>query len=392
MLCSSKILVRPAFSDSLKMFYSQQLNGLQGLRNLLGLAPAPPKSEDDKIKFNLFPEIKPKASPSNISLLTSMSVISNKRSSEVGIIEKVREPGLAYYEWGFLYSRLLPPELQYLCQFESCKLCNKEFSGLSEARDHYMSQQHQAAAATFLDQFFTRSPEERPVRMGHMSPRLWHQMYDRPLPQEMGRLCTQYMCHICDVRFTDNVEMMRHYSRSHHRDSVHEFLADKYQNSPEVLPLRLGRNYWYVAWGGRRLPKELLLRCTPHHCGLCRKTLASKKEADRHYSSEEHTQNTDVFLQLYFEEMGQPPPKRVNRVDVQNWTRKFKHLPPDLLSQCDDAMCRICHVDLPNYGVAKNHYEGNGHTLQVRKYLYDYYTLKRAEVLKKPTEMFTMDI
>ena len=105
MLGASKLLVKPAAASYIRISYGKHLDDISALREALGIKPSR-RSET----VDISPE------PTNMaSLLSSMSVITKPKEilPASGVIQKVRA-GLAYYEWTFFYSRLLPPELQYL--------------------------------------------------------------------------------------------------------------------------------------------------------------------------------------------------------------------------------------------------------------------------------------
>jgi hypothetical protein len=312
-------------------------------------------------------------------------------SGRQGIMQKVREQGLAYYEWSFLYSRLLPPELQYLCREAWCGLCHTQLTSLEDARHHYLAAQHEAAAAAFLATFHADSPRLRPERQDRMDHTAWQQMYDRRLPARLTGLCGPDTCSLCHVGFPDEVEMMRHYKRSQHRAAVDTFLETEFLGRAEQRPRRLVPSYWYLQWRGNRLPVELLIQCTPTHCHLCSSHLGDRAATDSHYTSGEHANKVDLFLEQFFASSAVRRPRRVEREEVAAWTARFPGLPPELMARCTETRCDLCQADLANHGVAKSHYEGQQHTWLVRNYLAHFKRLAR-EGKGKHTKSFSLDI
>jgi len=386
MLGASKLLVRPAASNYLKLFYGNRLDELSALRTALGLKP---RSRVAKF-FDFFPQNEiffESEKQSTNKLISSMPVISRpsnnaKTVKDIGAtvhegvltLKTGRRAGLgpnalAYYEWSFLYNRLLPSELQYLTRVDKCGVCHSSFSHPGEARRHYLSEEHYSSAGAFLDQFFKDIPSEKPERLDYIDHTVWQQMYDRPLPTQLTDLCTRNKCDLCNEQFSDDVEMKRHYSRTQHRLSVRKYLTKLFPYSPDKMPQMLKLNYWYILWKGKMLPMELLVQCSPTHCHLCDEQFGDRKEAALHYTSDQHTCNTDQYLGKFFEGSIKDAPLKVERGEIQSWTSKFGELPPVILNKCTERRCELCQTDLPNFGVAKTHYEGRVHSDVVRTYL-----------------------
>ena len=344
----------------LKFTFCSHPEGVQTLRSKLDL----------KVPSSTIEQHTTSASPS-LSLLSSMEVMAPPplKGKSVGLIERAREAGLAYYEWSFFYDRLLPPELAYLTQASWCGLCHTPLSSLEEARHHYLSVEHQIAAESFLESFFVASPRLRPRRQKKMDHRVWEQMYDRPLPSQLVSLCNEDECRLCDVSFSDPVERVRHYRRSEHGVNVGHFLHRHFFRTPSLKPLRNRRTYWFLQWHGRRLPREILVQCTPTFCHLCNQHLADHDSAEEHYVSEKHAIVIDLLLEQFYSGSVAGPPKRVLQDEVHRWQRRFKNLPEELLMKCQETKCDLCNVELPNLGLAKSHYEGKHHLSLVRRYL-----------------------
>jgi len=355
---ASRTCLRP-----LKFTFCSYPEGVQTLRSKLDL-----KVQRGPKKSN------PAANPS-LSLLSSMEVMAppvTLRGKSAGLVERAREAGLAYYEWSFFYDRLLPPELTYLTQASWCSLCHTPLSSLEEARHHYLSVEHENAAESFLESFFEASPRLRPRRQKKMDHRVWHDMYDRPLPSQLVSLCNEDECRLCGVSFFDPVERVRHYRRSEHGVNVGHFLHRHFFHTPSLKPLRNRRSYWFLQWHGRRLPHEILVQCTPTYCHLCNQHLADHNAAEEHYVSEKHAIVTDILLEQFYAGSVVGPPRRVLQDEVHQWQRRFKNLPEELLMKCQETKCDLCNVELPNLGLAKSHYEGKHHLSLVRRYL-DYF-------------------
>ena len=140
--------------------------------------------------------------------------------------------------------------------------------------------------------------------------------------------------------------------------------------TPERRPVKLRRNYWYLLWADGRLPAELLVQCTERRCGLCSTELGDRAAADRHYTSEQHTAATDAFLEQFFAGSETRPPRKIAAEEIHSWTHRFRDLPSAILNKCEETRCHLCQTDLPNFGVAKSHYEGKVHLDVVRWYLH----------------------
>ena len=233
-----------------------------------------------------------------------------------------------------------------------------------------MSPEHETISETFLERFYSASPLEKPLRLDHIDHTVWQQMYDRPLPEQMTELCTPHHCGLCDEQLSGPVEMRRHYSRTPHSIAVARHLDVMFSFTPERRPVKLRRNYWYLLWKDRRLPTELLVQCTEQRCGLCSTALGDREAADRHYTSEQHTAETDAFLERFFAGSEMGPPRKIAAEEIHFWTHRFRDLPSAIVNKCSSTRCHLCQTDLPNYGVAKSHYEGRGHLDVVRWYLH----------------------
>jgi len=308
--------------------------------------------------------------PSTTSLVASMEVVGRApgpRRASLGA--RARAPGLAYYQWAFLYSRLLPPEVQYLCQAAWCGVCRAPLSSLEDAREHYMSREHQANTDVFLDAFFEDSPRLRPARRRQVERRLWEQVYDRPLPEALLELCGDDACRLCGVTFPDEVEMMRHYLRAPHQRAVRHYLHLHHLGTPALRPEVLGRSYWYLQWRGQRVPREVLVRCTATHCHLCHLHLPDRTSAEHHYSSPRHAAAVDAALQHHFAGTAVGPPGRVEVEEVHRWRSTFPHLPEEVVARCGEERCGLCSAELANLGVARNHYHSRHHLAVVTRYL-----------------------
>ena len=334
------------------------------------------------------------ANPS-LSLLSSMEVMTpplTLRGKSAGLMERAREAGLAYYEWSFFYDRLLPPELTYLTQASYCGLCHAPLSSLEEARHHYLSVEHENAAKSFLESFFVASPRLRPRRQKKVDHRVWQQMYDRPLPSELLSLCNEDECRLCGVSFLDPVERVRHYRRSEHGVNVGHFLHRHFFQAPSLKPMRKRRTYWFLQWHGRRLPREILVQCTPTFCHLCNQHLADHDAAEEHYVSEKHAIVTDLLLEQFYSGSVAGPPRRVLLDEVHGWQRRFKTLPEELLIKCQETKCDLCNVELPNLGLAKSHYEGKHHLSLVRRYLEYFHDSGLSLRSKDPVKPYVFEI
>ena len=360
MLCpsTSRALGRSASLGPIKVAFCSYPEGVQTLRSKL----------DVDVKTT--PKSKPAPSPS-LSLLSSMEVITRpSRVKSWGLTERAREAGLAYYEWSFFYDRPLPPELTYLTQASYCGLCHAPLSSLEEARHHYLSVEHERAAARFLESFFSDSPRQRPRRQKKIDYQVWQHMYDRPLPSELLSLCREEECKLCGVSFNgDPVERARHYRRAEHGVNVGHFLHRHFLVHPGLGPLRKRQTHWFLQWHGHRLPQEILVQCSPSFCHLCDQDFSSLEEAEEHYLSEKHAMEVDLLLEQYYAGSRVGPPRRVAQHEVHYWQRRFKDLPEELIMKCQETKCELCHVDLPNLGLAKSHYEGKKHLSLVRRYL-----------------------
>ena len=373
-----RVLGRPATAGSvglLKFTFCSCPEGGQTLRSKLDL------------RVEKFPNNQ--QTNSSLSLLSSMEVMSPPalRGKSVGLMERARGVGLAYYEWSFFYDRLLPPELVYLTQASWCGLCHTPLCSLEEARHHYLSVEHENAAELFLGTFFAASPRLRARRQKKMDHRVWEQMYDRPLPSDLVSLCNEDECRLCGVSFVDPIERVRHYRRSEHGVNVGHFLHRHFFHSPSLKPMRNRRTYWFLQWHERKLPQEILVQCTPTFCHPCNQHLSDHDAAENHYVSEEHALKIDLLLEQFYSWSVTRPPRRVLQDEVHWWQRRFKNLPEELLMKCQEQKCELCNVELPNLGMAKSHYEGKQHLSLVRRYL-EYFRdsglARRNKSLSKP--------
>jgi len=211
----------------------------------------------------------------------------------------------------------------------------------------------------------------------------WLTKYDRPMPEEVVRLCQEGECLLCRKRFHRVEDSVTHYESSKHGRKVEQQLGEIYSDGPGES---LRHRYNTMA------PK--LIKDKEHLETSSENVTKEKEEVIDNVKGETSRKRLrEEDVKELIEEEKVKEVEGVNKVDEveevkeaephMRWTKCYDiPLPQEIVNQCTLDHCSLCEVKLSSRSTSQQHYDGSKHAKRVRARLEEW--SKGNPELQKP--------
>jgi len=214
--------------------------------------------------------------------------------------------------------------------------------------------------------------------------RSWANEYDKPIPEDLLKLCLENECKICGVQITTFLIRQQHYTGAKHEKRVKIELEEIYkQNDEESMPKKkkveknvfnpddflrrmesqvnrtsshiskeptLGEfklSKWFEDWSKSwdlPIPSEIISMCSSTKCSICEISFKGVLEAKSHFGGKKHGDKFKACLDAFCQQKGITAPQKIGEG-----------------TRLKEDFCKICKVELSSSTMARIHFDGKRH-------------------------------